>query len=402
MLINETDGSIAVPVTTPVITKPKDGEYPAFSPHNQNVQNAWDSSSLKAIQFCPRYYQLQNLEGWQGESVHLEFGRFIADGLEHYQKLRLDGYTKEDALLRVVRKTLEDTYYEGVPEHEHGHGTIAATDDTQWGGYYETMWKCTGTEKYKNQKGNRAKCPFAFEAAWFPGDPPELCGSCGSSIHSERRYVPGDTKKNRRSLLRALIWYGFDQPDDLDAGLKPYVFPNGQPAVELSVRLPLPYSNSFGENYILTANFDYIGDFGGELFITDNKSTTKFLNDKFFDNYSPDTQFDTYDLIGSLAFPGLPIRGTLVDAISLSVEGVTFGRKPFYKTEEQREEHLKDLGVWLEVAEMYALKGYWPMNKRNCWLCPFAKACSQSPKLRAGYLASNYQQKPRWNALQVR
>lgn len=358
-----------------------------FSKTNPKHQLAWDASSLKALQFCPRYYQYSNLEGWQGDSVHLEFGRFIADGFERYQKLRLDGYSKDDALLRVVRQALQETWND---------------DGTQWGGRYETMWKCEGTTKYKNAKGNRAKCPFAFEAAWFPGDHPDVCGSCGSGIRTERRYIGGDSKKNRLTLIRALIWYGLDQPDVLEDGLKPYVFPNGQKAVELSGRMPLPYKSTAGEDYILTWNFDYIGDFGHEIFIVDNKTTTKSLNDKYFEQFSPDTQFDTYDLVGYLAFPDLHVKGTLVDAVSVSVTGVEFGRRPFYKDEAQNEEHLKDLGVWLKVAETYALMDYWPMNKRSCWLCPFKGVCSQSPKMRPGYLASTFAKKERWDPLRQR
>lgn len=358
-----------------------------YSKEVPKLQLAWDATSFKAVQFCPRYYQYTVLEGWQADSVHLEFGRFVADGFERYQKLRLDGYSKEDALLRVTRQALEETWNE---------------DGSQWGGYYEEQWKCEGTEKYKNEKGNRAKCPFAFEAAWFPGEPPSVCGSCGSGIHTERRYVANDSKKNRLTLLRALIWYGLDQPDVLEDGLKPYVFPNGQKAVELSGRMPLPYKAYTGEDYILTWNFDYIGDFGGEIFIVDNKTTTKSLNDKYFSQFSPDTQFDTYAMVGSIAFPSLKVRGTLVDAVSLSVSGVEFGRRPFYKDEDQNGEHLKDLGVWLAVAETYAKLDYWPMNKRSCWLCPFAGACSQSPKMRQGYMNSTFHKHERWDPLRQR
>lgn len=358
-----------------------------FSKIHPKLQLAWDATSLKALQFCPRYYQLQNLDGWQADNVNLEFGRFVADGFELYQKLRLDGLTKEDAIVQVVRQALDATWN---------------ADGTQWGGRYEDMWKCEGTEKYKNDKGNRAKCPFAFEAAWFPGDAPNICGSCGSGIRTERRYVPADSKKHRLSLIRALIWYGLDQPEILDEGLKPYVFPNGQKAVELSGRMPLPYKTADNEDYILTWNFDYIGDFGQELFIVDNKTTTKGLNDTYFSQYSPDTQFDTYAMVGSIAFPALKIQGTLVDAVSISVSGVEFGRRPFYKNEAQNEEHLRDLGVWLKIAEAYALMDYWPMNKRSCWLCPFKGVCSQSPKMRPGYLASTFVKHERWDPMRQR
>lgn len=382
----------------------------AFSTNNPRLQVAWDASSLKSLQFCGRYYQLNNLEGWQTESVHLSFGRLVASGMELYQKLRLDGFSREDALIRVAKWALEETYYEGkeLPEtddDDEGYCIdcpLPRAPDTQWGGRYESMWKCTGVNKYKNEKGNRAKCPFAFEKVWFPGDPPDVCGSCGSPVHAERLYIPDDKRKNRHTLLRALIWYGLDQPEDIADGYRPYVFPDGTPAVELSGRLPLPKWTGTGEQYMLTYNFDYIGQFGEELFITDNKTTTKTLNQEYFDTYSPDTQFDTYDLIGSVAFPALDIKGTMVDAISLTISGVEFGKHAYYKTEEQREEHFHDLEVWLGIAEQYALAGYWPMNKRNCWLCPFKRVCSLPPKLREGYLKSNFEKGKVWDPLAQR
>jgi len=359
----------------------------AFSEHNPRLQLAWDSSSLKNYQFCPRFYQYTNLEGWQTENVNLVFGRLFASGLERYQKMRLDGSSKEDAVLAVARWALEATYNE---------------DGTQWGGSYADMWKCDGTGKYKNEKGNRAVCPYAFKAFWAPGAPPDQCPACHSPVITSRQYVPDDQKKNRQTLVRALIQYGLDQPDDLADGLMPYVFSDGTMAVELSGRMPLPWRNTFGEQYILTWNFDYIGVFGDEKYIVDNKTTAKSLDDKFFDAYSPDTQFDNYDLIASIAFPALDIKGMMIDAVQMLVGGFEFGRRAYAETETQREEHLADLRVWLNDAEHSALTGYWRMNKRNCWLCPFKQVCSQAPENREAFLKNHFNKGPVWDTLQER
>lgn len=359
----------------------------AFSKVNPKLQIAWDASSLKSLQFCPRHYQYQNLEGWQGDSVDLIYGRHIASGFELFQKERLNGASIEDALVKVVRWALEETYDDETGE--------------TWGGHYETMWKCEGTTPYKNAKGNRAKCPFAFERAWFPGDAPDICVECRSGIKTERRFI-SEHVKNRQSLIRALIWYGLDQPEDLNDGYRPYVFPNGQPAVELSGRMPFPRQSPFGETYLLTWNFDYIGQWGDELFITDNKTTSKTLNGQFFDAYAVDTQFDTYDMVGSIAFPDLNIRGTMVDAVQVTAGGVDFGRHPYYKDEHQREEHLKDLDIWIGLAEQFALADYWPMNKRNCWLCPFKQVCAKPPADREYALKGAFVKGERWNPLRQR
>lgn len=383
----------------------------AFSAHNPNLQIVWDASSLKSYQFCPRHYQYANLEGWREPSVHLEFGGFLASALERFQKARLDGKSREDALVVAVRWLLEATYYPGTScdmgvgcnetglcyAEYAGHPEKCGRYDTQWGGRYETMWKCEGTETYKNEKGNRAKCPFAFAAFWAPDDPPDICPYCRSNIRTARVYVPDDPKKNRQTLVRSLIWYGLDQPEKLEDGLRPYVFPDGTRAVELSGKLPFPYVNRYGEQYVLSWNLDYVGAFGNENFIVDNKTTSKTLNDKFFQQYAIDTQFDTYDMVGSIAYPTLRIRGTLVDAVQIMAGGTETGRRPYYKTEAQREEHFNDLGYWFKRAEEDAVAGYWPMNKRNCWLCPFSKVCSQDPSMRHGYLEAAFTKQTRWD-----
>lgn len=355
----------------------------AFSEKNPNVQLVWDASSLKNYQFCPRYYEYSNLQGWRGDSVDLDFGRMIADGFEHFKKHRLDGLSREDATIAVVKEAMEATYNEA--------------DGTQWGGKYVDVWKCEGTKPYKNEKGNRAKCPQAWDAFWGEGEAPDICVHCGDGIRQERQYAPNHKTKNRQTLIRALVWYGLQQPEEIADGLRPYVFDDGRAAVELSGKMPLPFTTAGGEQYVFAYNLDYIGQWGDELFIVDNKTTSKPLNDMYYSGFAVDTQFDSYDLIGSMMFPDLPIRGTMVEAVSLSAQGVDIGLRPFYKTEAQREEHLNDLGEWIADAERSAEAGYWRMNKRSCWLCPMKAVCAQSPKMRDGYLRSNYEKGPRWD-----
>lgn len=365
----------------------------AFSAKTPNLQLVWDASSLKAYQFCPRYYEINNLQGWHGSSVDLEFGRLIASGFEMFKKARLNGKSIEDALVAVVTWVMNETW-------------MPATDtdpaDRQWGGRYETMWKCTGERPYKNAKGNRAKCPFAHERAWFDGEAPDICGECGSPTRSERRYLPNSPAKNRLTLVRTLIWYGLSQPENLDDGLKPYVFPDGRPAVELSGKLPLPFKTMDGEGYVMAYNFDYIGDYGGERFIVDNKTTSKPLTEQYFASFAPDTQFDTYDLIASTVFPDLNIRGTMVEGVKVTATESEFGLRPYYKTNEYREEHLNDIGSWLADAERSARTGYYRMNKRNCWICPLKAVCSLAPKMRDGYMQSNMTREAPWNPARER
>ena len=354
-----------------------------LSPANPRLQVAWDSTSLGALQFCPRYYKYAHLDGWSGSTIDLEFGVHAATGFELYQKARLNGDTKDQALFKVVRAVLSATW-------KDGKGVM---------GRYENQWKCTGTTKYKNKKGNAAICPYAHKHAWFPEPYPQECGECGSPTRRQRNYIPETPAKNRHSLLRLLVWYIDEQPEDLDDGLRPYVFPDGTAAVELSFRVPLPWKSPYGDQYLLTGHNDYLGAFGPEIWTVDNKTTTKSLTTKFWEGYSPHYQIDTYDLTAALAYPNLDIRGVMLDAAQVTTDGARFGRHPFYKTDAQREEHLTMIEYWIRQAEYFAEKDFYPMNKRNCWLCPFKNVCNKDPEQRDRYLNEGFLKREIWNPL---
>lgn len=359
----------------------------AFSTGNPKLQVGWDSTSMRNLQFCPRYYQLTNIEGWRGPSIDLDFGVMIATAAETYQKNRLLGMSKWDAALPAVKWLFNETWRD---------------DGSQWGGFYEPMWRCLGETKYKNDKGNAAKCPFSHKGKWFPTPTPTDCGQCGSAVEEQLIYLPDDPHKNRKTLLRTFIWYVDDQPDDLDDGLRPYVFPDGSPAVELSFKLPLPKRSPYGETYVMAGHIDYLATFGSEVYVADNKSTKKALTDKFWQGYSPSVQFDTYDMAANILFPDLEIKGVIGDALQTLIEGSNFGRHVFTKTDNQREEHFNDLLYWIGLAEQFAADDYWPMNKANCWGCPFNGVCSVAPSRRLRILSENFTKGTPWNPMEER
>lgn len=356
----------------------------AFSERFPKLQTAWDASSLKNLQFCPRYYQYVNIEGWQIDNINLSFGRFAADAFERYQKMRLEGATKDDAQLAVLKWLINATWNE---------------DGTQYAGRFEEQWRCTGTEPYKNAKGNKAKCPFSHKGKWFPQPTPGICGECGSDVEEVERYVPEDTRKNRMTLVRTFLWYVEEQPERLEDSLHPIKFPDGTPAVELSWRIPLPWKTAWGEQYLLSGHFDYLGRFGSLNYIVDNKTTTKTLSKRFFESYDPDLQFDIYDMVGGILYPDLELQGVLLDAANSQIEGSSFARMAYRKTEEQRKEQWQDLEFWIKQAERYAEADYWPMKKSSCWICDLKNVCNKPASARPGLLAANFKKGERWNPL---
>lgn len=368
------------------------GKLNTFSPKNPALRLGWDASSMKDLQFCPRYYQLTHNLGYGGTKVDLEFGIFAANTFERFQKARVAGASRDDAMVVALRYAFEATW----------------DDETQtpWGGEYADQWHCLGETKYKNNKGNAAKCPYSHKGAFFPAPTPDICVECGSNVESVRQYIPNDPNKNRNTLLRMVTWYMLEQPEDLKDGLHPYVFPDGTAALELSYAIPLPWQSPYGEPYILAGHFDQLGVFGEENWIVDQKSTKKTLNDQFFNGYSPSTQFDTYDLVGSVLFPDLNIQGVLIDAAQTLVSGAKFGRHPYRKSEALRQEQLDNIEYWIKQAEYLAMTygetRDWPQNKENCWKCPFRGICTLDPIERRGYLDSKFARRPRWDPLKTR
>jgi len=281
--------------------------------------------------FCPRSYKYGIIDGWRGSAVDLEFGIYFASATEEYAKSRLVGQSKHEATILAVKRVVEDTW--------------DAANNVGWGGLYEQQWHCTGVTKYRNAKGNAAKCPYSHKGKWFSGGGPTTCGICGSPTISERRYLPYDKVKNRESLVRLVEWYCEEQPEEFGgAGLSPYAFPDGTPAVELSFKLPLPFTTPDGQPYILAGHMDAIKTFGPiETFITDNKTTKSFLGQLYWKQFSPNIQVDAYDLAGSLLFPDLGIKGVAIEAAQTLVGGAKFATQVFYRTEGQREETLSPL-----------------------------------------------------------
>lgn len=143
-----------------------------------NVQFAWDATSISNYQKCPRYYQYVNLLGWQpkNKSVHLVFGGHYASALEHFHKHLASGDDYETATIKVVRELFINTWE------------------------FET-----------DEDGNRI----------------DDSGSPWESLHNS---------KTRETLIRSVVWYLDHWKND---PAKLVTLSDGTPAVELSFSLPV-------------------------------------------------------------------------------------------------------------------------------------------------------------------
>lgn len=206
--------------------------------------------------------------------------------------------------------------------------------------------------------------------------------------------------KTRKTLIRAVIWYLEEFRHDV---AKTYIRPNGEPAVELSFRIELPYNSPDGSPYLYCGHMDRVVDVGGVLYVDEYKSTSSALNDKYFRQWTPNGQISGYTFAGRTAF-ALPVQGVMVDAVQTGVTFCRFKRQFINRTDEQLEEWLASTIRWIKYAEELAQASEWPFNEESCHHfsgCDFVEVCSKSPSVREHWLEDGFEQKE-WNPLDNR
>jgi len=199
--------------------------------------------------------------------------------------------------------------------------------------------------------------------------------------------------KNRENLIRTIVWY-LDKFKDDPAKTK---FSNGNPMIELHFQFEVE------DGITLCGYLDRVVDFQNEPFVMDRKTTTSTLGSYYFDQYDPDNQMSFYTVASQIAFK-TPVKGVIVDAAQIAVGFSRFVRSFVFKTSDQIDEWMKDLRIWLKMAERFALDNYWPMNDKSCHKfggCPFREICSKSQHVREKFLESHFERKE-WNPLVLR
>lgn len=399
---------------------------PAFSVINPRLQLAWDATSLRALMFCPRYYQLNIIEGYQAESLDLDYGLFYEAAIEIGDWVMAGGGSVDEAQARSFDWALERTgsYVPTPPgtnihpdnpqlccgrDHECGEGDCSGPLPSwrPWSGAYHQLWRCTHAPS-----PGRKKCEFALAGRWHePPEPGDVCGAilpegkgggvpCGSLIETEWVWVPEHSAKHRETLLRAVIWYWEEQRG---GAVEQFVFGDGKVAAQVHFTVPLGVMAGTGEEFLLCGYNDRFVTFGGELFIAERKTTGSALTRHYMDGFTPNVQIDTYDLAIVLAWPGLPIKGVMLEAHQALATGARFARRFLHRSPSQREEWRKELvGYWLTVAGRLASTGVYPMNRASCRMCrDFRDVCAKPPESRERFLKGNFKRRM-WNPLAER
>lgn len=143
-----------------------------------DIQFAWDATSLSSASTCMRYYKYKHIDGWQprDKSVHLIFGGLYASALESYAKLVSMHIPREEAIAAVVLELLVASW--DFEKDEEGNDILG-----------------TGTPQ-----------------DWF------------------------HASKTRETLVRSVVWYLEEFKED---PAETVILHDGKPAVEYSFALPI-------------------------------------------------------------------------------------------------------------------------------------------------------------------
>lgn len=219
-------------------------------------------------------------------------------------------------------------------------------------------------------------------------------------------------KKNKHTLLRAVVWY-LDKFKNDPAKTIEHL---GKPALEVSFRWELDYGPNQYEPlgspkinpqmYMLCGHLDRIVDLNDDIYVMDRKTSSSGLTSYYFSQFEPNNQMTLYSLAGQIVLK-TPIRGVIIDAVQVKEEP-EFQRSMTYRTPDQMTEWLADLQVTLAYAESCAVAGYWPQNDTACTMyggCRFKGVCSSSPQVRQKFLEADFIQLDKdnkWNPLKSR
>lgn len=207
--------------------------------------------------------------------------------------------------------------------------------------------------------------------------------------------------KTRETLLRSVIWYLEQFAED---SCVTDIMPDGKSAVELSFRLHLEVDSQLtGEPYLLCGYLDRKVTFCGYSWIMDWKTSQRALDEKYFAEYTPNTQVSQYSFAGRIV-GGEQIKGVIIDAAQLGVTFTRFQRSQIGRTDAQLEEWLHDSLTFIRQNETYVANNYWPQNDAVCGLyggCPFRPICSLTPDLRQQHIDALFS-KRMWDPLLMR
>lgn len=363
-----------------------------WHPTIPNLQVVWDATSLASFMACPTKYKLHHIDGWSPneDSIDLHFGSIFGSAMELYYKAVVEqGQPADVAQVRAISHALAESWDQ--------------PGGVQRFGSWEKVWRCEGLTPYKNEKGNKAKCPYSHAGKLFPGHGPDVCGKCGSTIERTEQLFSVHAVKTRLNLLRLVYFYTEAQKDAaLEIMSIETKDSGGKPAHMVLAEVPwvVPFASYQGTAMHLAGWFDTVKRLRGTdaVFITDLKTTKNSLSNNYFAQYNPNVQVGVYSRVGMLSMKGLGPSGVAIEAFQLLENGVRYAMRTFEFTADQHRELDLDIADALARVVESVQTGHWPKNRTACFLCPFKRICALPEASRIPALKQDFA-RARWNPL---
>lgn len=262
-----------------------------------------------------------------------------------------------------------------------------------WGGHFATALERFAKKQALGATREEALIQVVHEA---------LIDTWEYDRDEEGKIIPGTGQpwqsdhnaKTRENLIRSIIWYADHYADD---NMKTVHLQNGKPAVELSFTLD-------ADGLILCGHLDKLVEYGGDLYVMDQKSTGSTITPRWFDQFSPDSQMSLYAFAGKAVFD-TPVKGVVIDGAQVAVGFTRFERGFAPRTTTQLEEWLSDAKYTIEEAQEATLKKRFPHRTTSCDQyggCMFRDVCARSPEVRKHFLEADFKKGKRWNPLERR
>lgn len=214
-----------------------------------------------------------------------------------------------------------------------------------------------------------------------------------------------DDKRNKVSLLRALIWYEMAYAND---EMKTVILSDGRPAVELSFRLEFPlklynWETDEEEGVIYCGHIDKIVEYNNQLLAMEHKHTVSTLGDYYYDRYVFSSQISGYVMAIRVIW-GMDAVGAVIDSTALGVTFARFGRRVASRVADHIEEWIEDTAYWIKQVYEAKKNQHYPRNTESCSKyggCQFKEYCFVRPSARPAILASDFRVE-KWDPMKPR
>lgn len=319
-------------------------------------QFAWDATSLKLAEECPRKYYYKMICGWfrPDKSFHLLFGGWFATALEHFYKHIALGMPRQEALEAVITEALFNTWeyereYKPITEFPH---------DADWKGWLEDEDR--------------------------PGELYCLVGG--------KPWESPNTAKTRENLIRTVVWYVDHFSDNSIAVV---TLPDGRPAVEYSFSFEIDDGQQFA------GHIDRLVEFEKKYYVMDQKTTGSTITPLYFKQFNPDMQMSLYTFAGRAIYHS-PVKGVIIDAAQIAVGFTRFERGFTFRGDSQLNEWYDQTMELIHDTRKMSQENHFPMRTSACGNyggCEFREVCSRSPEVRPNLLAGDFKRGPSWDPL---